>query len=163
MITVSEEKIVDYEITARIATEAFGSKEVVFSAARMKWLYERGFGQGSTIVAVFDGGDKVGQMVLLHQKVCSGGEAGAATQLVDLFILQAYRSPQLVRRIYKEVERLCRAQNIRFILALPNENATLLNARFLKLSPCSGCRSAQDLDLGGQAVQSWHIPASSNR
>jgi len=135
MITVSEEKIVDYEITARIATEAFGSKEVVFSAARMKWLYERGFGQGSTIVAVFDGGDKVGQMVLLHQKVCSGGEAGAATQLVDLFILQAYRSPQLVRRIYKEVERLCRAQNIRFILALPNENATLLNARFLKLSP----------------------------
>ena len=135
MITVSEEKIVDYEITARIATEAFGSKEVVFSAARMKWLYERGFGQGSTIVAVFDGGDKVGQMVLLHQKVCSGGEAGAATQLVDLFILQAYRSPQLVRRIYKEVERLCLAQNIRFILALPNENATLLNARFLKLSP----------------------------
>ena len=44
VITVSEEKIVDYEITARIATEAFGSKEVVFSAARMKWLYERGFG-----------------------------------------------------------------------------------------------------------------------
>jgi hypothetical protein len=74
-------------------------------------------------------------MVLPHQKVCSGGEAGAATQLVDLFILQAYRSPQLVRRIYKEVERLCLALNIRFILALPNENATLLNARFLKLSP----------------------------
>jgi hypothetical protein len=135
MITVSEEKIVDYEITARIATEAFGSKEVVFSAERMRWLYERSFGRGSTILSVFDDDVKVGQMVLMHQRVCSGGETGAATQLVDLFILQAYRSPQLVRRIYKEVERLCLAQNIRFILALPNENATLLNARFLKLNP----------------------------
>ena len=135
MITVSEEKIVDYEITARVATEAFGSKQVVFSAERMHWLYERGFGQGSTIVSVFDEGVKVGQIALLHQKVCSGGEPSAATQLVDLFILQAYRSPQLVRRIYKEVERLCLARNSRFILAVPNENATLLNARFLKLSP----------------------------
>jgi hypothetical protein len=135
MITVSEEKIVDYEITARIATEAFGSKEVVFSAERMRWLYERSFGQGSTILSVFDDDVKVGQMVLMHQRICSGGETGVATQLVDLFILQAYRSPQLVRRIYKEVERRCLAQNIRFILALPNENATLLNARFLKLSP----------------------------
>ena len=135
MITVSEEKIVDYEITARVATEAFGSKHVVFSAERMQWLYERGFSQGSTIVSVFDEGIKVGQIALLHQKVCSGGEPSAATQLVDLFILQAYRSPQLVRRIYKEVERLCLARNSRFILAVPNENATLLNARFLKLSP----------------------------
>ena len=135
MLTVSEEKIVDYDLTARIATEAFGSKAVVFSAERMKWLYERSFGQGSTILSVFDGGAKVGQMVLVHQKINSGGAPGATTQLVDLFILQAYRSPQLVRRIYKEVERLCVAQNIRFILALPNENAKPLNARLLKLSP----------------------------
>ena len=135
MITVAEEKTVDYEVTARIATEAFGSKDVVFSAERMKWLYERSFGQGSTILSVFDEGVKVGQMALLHQKVCSGGEFVSTTQLVDLFILQAYRSPQLVRRIYKEVERLCQAANIRFILAVPNENATLLNARFLRLGP----------------------------
>jgi hypothetical protein len=135
MITVSEQKTVDYEITARIATEAFGAKEVVFSAARMKWLYELSFGQGSTVLAVFDDGFKVGQIVLLRQKVNSGGVSIAATQLVDLFILQAYRSPQLVRHIYKEVERLCLARNIRFVLAVPNENATLLNARFLKLSP----------------------------
>jgi hypothetical protein len=86
-------------------------------------------------VSVLDEGVKVGQIVLVHQNICSGGEPAVATQLVDLFILQAYRSPQLVRRIYKEVERLCQAANIRFILAVPNENATLLNARFLKLSP----------------------------
>ena len=135
MITISEEKIVDYDITARIATEAFGSKDVVFSADRMKWLYESSFGQGSIVLAVFDGDVKVGQIVLVHQKLCSGGAAGTATQLVDLFILQAYRSPPLVRRIYQEVERLCLAQNIRFILALPNDNAKPLNARFLKLSP----------------------------
>ena len=135
MITISEEKIVDYEVTARIATEAFGSKNVVFSGQRMKWLYESSFGQGSVVLAVFDGDVKVGQIVLVHQKICSDGVAATATQLVDLFILQAYRSPQLVRRIYQEVERLCLAQNIRFILALPNENAKPLNARFLKLNP----------------------------
>ena len=135
MLAISEEKIVDYEITARIATEAFGSKDVVFSGQRMKWLYESSFGQGSTILSAFDGDVKVGQMALIHQKLRSGGEAVTATQLVDLFIVQAHRSPQLVRRLYKEVERLCLAQNIRFILGVPNENAKALNARLLKLSP----------------------------
>jgi hypothetical protein len=135
MLTISEEKIVDYEITARIATEAFGSKHVVFSGERMKWLYESGFGQGSTILSAFDGDVKVGQMALIHQKLRSGGEAVTTTQLVDLFILQAYRSPLLIRRLYKEVEQLCLARNIRFILGVPNENARSLNARLLKLSP----------------------------
>jgi Acetyltransferase (GNAT) domain len=135
MLTISEEKIVDYDITARIATEAFDSKDVVFSGERVKWLYERSFGQGSTILAAFDGDVKVGQMALIHQKLRSGGEAVTATQLVDLFIVQAHRSPQLVRRLYKEVERLCLARNIRFLLGVPNENAKALNARLLKLSP----------------------------
>lgn len=135
MITVSEEKAVDFEITARIATEAFGSKEVVFSAQRMRWLYESGFGQRSTIVAAFDDSKKVGQIALLRQKVYLDGRPAAATQLVDLFILQTYRSPQLVRRIYREVERLCQADKVRLVLALPNENSALLNERFLKLRP----------------------------
>jgi hypothetical protein len=135
MLTISEEKIIDYEITARIATEAFDSKNVVFSGERMKWLYESSFGQGSTILAAFDGDVKVGQMALIHQKLRSGGEAVTATQLVDLFILQAYRSPQLLRRLYQEIEQLCLARNIRFILGVPNENAKPLNARLLKLSP----------------------------
>ena len=135
MISVSEEKTVDYEITARIATEAFGSKEVVFSALRMKWLYESGFGQNSAVLAVFDDGRKIGQIALLHQDIYLAGRPVAAIQLVDLFILQAYRSPQLVRRIYKEVERMCSVGNIRLVLALPNENSALLNERLFKLRP----------------------------
>jgi hypothetical protein len=135
MTTVREEKSVDYAITAGIATEAFGSKEVVFSASRMKWLYEAGFGGGSAIVAAFDGSKKVGQIALLHLKVYLDGQPVAATQLIDLFILQAYRSPQLVRSIYKEVERLCHAEKIRLILTLPNANSARLNERLLKLQP----------------------------
>ena len=141
MITILEETAVDYEITARIATEAFGSKEVVFSAPRMKWLYESGFGQGSAIVAVFDDGKKVGQIALLHQKIYLDGKPAAATQLVDLFILQAYRSHHLVRRIYKEVERLCQAEGIRLVLTLPNANSALLNERFLKVRPFLSLRA----------------------
>lgn len=135
MISVSKETAVDYEITARTATEAFGSKEVVFSAQRIRWLYESGFGQGCAIVAAFDGGKKIGQIALLHQKVYLDGKAAAATQLIDLFILQAYRSPQLVRRIYKEAERLCLAEGIRLVLTLPNANSARLNERFIKVRP----------------------------
>jgi hypothetical protein len=135
MITVSEERAVDYEITARIATEAFGSEEVVFSAQRMKWLYESGFGQGSAIISVYDDGKKVGQIALLHQKVCLDGKPTVATQLIDLFIQQAHRSPQLIRSIYQEVERLCQAEGIHLVLALPNEKSESLNQRLMKLKP----------------------------
>ena len=135
VIAVSEEKAVDYEITARLATEAFGSSEISFSADRMKWLYERAFGQGTIVLAAIDDGVKVGQMALVRQTVHCDGEPCPAIQLVDLFISKEYRSPNLVRRIYKEIEQLCVAQNIRFILAMPNENAKPLNARMLKLKP----------------------------
>jgi hypothetical protein len=148
MITVREERTIDFETTALIATEAFGSKHVKFSPARMKWLYERGFGQGSTVVAAFDGDKKIGQIVLLHQKVCLDGRPVIATQLIDLFILRAYRSPTLVRSLYKEVERLCEAGHIRIVLTLPNENSASLNARLLKLRPFLSLRVRAGVNLG---------------
>jgi hypothetical protein len=135
MVTVSEETTVDYEITARVATEAFARDHVHFSPDRIKWLYEKSFGRGTTVLAAIDGDRKIGQIALIGQNVCVNGEVCAGIQLVDLFILQAYRSAQLVRRLYKEVERFCSEHNIRFILALPNDKSVLLNARFLKLNP----------------------------
>jgi hypothetical protein len=135
MIIVSEETAVDFESTAQIATEAFGLKHVKFSPERMRWLYERGFGQGCAVVAAFDDDKKVGQIVLLHQKVHLGGAPVVATQLIDLFILKAYRSPVLVRRLYKEAERICESRKIRVILGLPNPISAPLNARFMKVRP----------------------------
>jgi Acetyltransferase (GNAT) family len=135
MVTVSEETAVDYELTAKIATKAFALRDVQFSAERIKWLYERGFGCGTTVLAAMDDGRKVGQIALIGQNICVAGEIHHAVQLVDLFLLQAYRSGQLVRKLYKEVETFCAKRNIRYILALPNEKSVALNARFLKLSP----------------------------
>src|ERR1700754_5046380 len=109
MISVSEERAVDFDDTARIATEAFGSKNIIFSAARMKWLYQRSFGKGSAVVAAFDGAKKIGQIVLLHQNVFLDGKPVIAAQTIDLFILQAYRSRAVVRSLYEEAERLCQA------------------------------------------------------
>jgi hypothetical protein len=148
MITVLEERAVDFESTARIATEAFGSKDVSFSAPRMKWLYERGFGQGSAIVAAFDDGKKIGQIVLLHQKVYLDGAPAIATQLIDLFILKDHRSPGLVRRLYEEVARLCEAKQIRVILTLPNAISAPLNARFVKLRPLLSLPVRAGVSLG---------------
>ena len=135
MITVSEESAVDFETTARIATEAFGSKDVVFSPSRMQWLYERGFGKGVAFVAAFDDGKKIGQIVLLHQNVYLDGAPVTATQLIDLFVLRAYRSPGVVRQLYQEAGRLCEAGRIRIILGLPNPISAPLNARFMKVRP----------------------------
>jgi hypothetical protein len=135
MVTVSEETAVDYELTAKIATEAFAFAEGHFSAERIKWLYERSFGRGTTVLAAHDDGRKIGQIALIGQGVCVAGEICPAVQLVDLFILQAHRSAQLVRKLYKEVEHFCAKHGIRYILALPNDKSVLLNARFLKLSP----------------------------
>jgi hypothetical protein len=135
MISVSEEGDVDFESTADIATEAFGLKDVKFSPQRMKWLYERGFGQGCAVVAAFDDGKKVGQIVLLHQNVYLDGEPAIATQLIDLFILRANRSPGLVRRLYEAAERICERRSIRVILGLPNPISAPLNARFMKVRP----------------------------
>jgi uncharacterized membrane protein YphA (DoxX/SURF4 family) len=135
MVTVREETTVDFESTARIATEAFGSKDVKFSPERMKWLYERGFGQGSALVGAFDGDKKIGQIVLLHQNLYLDSQPVTATQLIDLFVLQAHRSPMLLRQLYKEVERLCKAKNIRIVLTLPNAKSAPLNERLMKLRP----------------------------
>jgi predicted N-acetyltransferase YhbS len=135
MIAVSEEHVVDYELTARVATEAFGSGDVVFAADRIKWLYERGFGQGSVVVAATDDGTKVGQIACLHQTVQCDGQPCSALQLVDLFIAKDHRSPQLIRRIYRQVEQVCADRKIRFILAVPNGASKALNARMLKLTP----------------------------
>lgn len=135
VIAVSEEKVVDYELTAQIATEAFGSNDVVFAADRMKWLYERSFGQGSIVLAATDDGVKIGQVVLVHQTMQCDGEPCPTIQLIDLFVSRDHRSPQLICRLYKEIEQRCLARNARFILAVPNENARPLNARLLKLQP----------------------------
>lgn len=135
MVTVSEETAVDYELTAKIAIEAFALGDGHFSAERIKWLYERAFGRGTIVLAAIDDGRKIGQIALIGQNVCIAGEIHPAVQLVDLFILQAYRSAQLVRKLYNEVEKFCATQNIHYILALPNDKSAPLNARFLKLSP----------------------------
>jgi predicted N-acetyltransferase YhbS len=135
MVTVAEEQAVDYALTARLATAAFADDRVRFSPDRIQWLYEDSFGQGTTVLAAFEGGQKIGQVALIGQKVCVGGEARPAVQLVDLFIVQEHRSAGLVRKLYREVERICEARGIRYIMALPNERSVRLNARFLKLNP----------------------------
>lgn len=135
MVTVSEEMAVDYALTARLATEAFANGKVQFSPDRIQWLYEKSFGQGTTVVAAREDGLKIGQIALIGQKICVAGETRSAVQLVDLFVVQAHRSAGLVRKLYREVERICEARGIRYILALPNDKSVLLNARFLKLAP----------------------------
>jgi hypothetical protein len=56
--------------------------------------------------------------------------------------VQEHRSAGLVRKPYREVERICEARGIRYIMALPNEKSVVLNARFLKLNPLIASRAS---------------------
>lgn len=135
MVVIAEEKAVDYALTAILATEAFADEGVKFSPERIRWLYERSFGQGTRVLAALEDGQKVGQIALIGQNIRIAGEAHPAVQLVDLFVMPTHRSAGLVRKLYREVERICEARGIRYMLALPNDKSVLLNARLLKLAP----------------------------
>ena len=89
MISVSEDCDIDYELTARLATDAFASPDVTFSADRLRWFYERSFARGTIILAIFDDGVKVGHAALVRQLLMIGGLEQSAAQFVDLFILKS--------------------------------------------------------------------------
>ena len=116
--------------TARLANEAFGGG-ADFRPARLTWLYERAFSGGTEVLGLFDGERKVGQVALVRQRVRVAGGMALAVALIDLFILKAFRSREAISGLYGEAERVCRAQGVRFLLAVPNGNAAGVNKRFL--------------------------------
>jgi hypothetical protein len=135
MISVSEDHDIDYELTARLATEAFASPDVTFSADRLRWFYEQSFSRGTVILAIFHEGIKVGHAALVKQSIMVNGAERSAAQFVDLFILRKYRSRTSLKKIYQEIEKQCRTRDIRCLLAMPNDKAAPVNIFFLKLDP----------------------------
>jgi hypothetical protein len=135
MITASCDETVDYEEAARVATEAFGSSNFVFYPDQIQWFYERCFSLGTTVVTLRDGSRKIGHFAMVRQPVTMYGALEPAAQLVDLFILKEFRSRDCLRQLYREVERQCIAQKIRFALGMPNAKALPVNAYFFKMRP----------------------------
>lgn len=123
----------DYEETARVANEAFS--RTVFDPSHLRFLYERSFSEGSTVVSLRWNGRKVGQFVMVRQTVMSNGIAEPAVQLVDLFVLKEFRSREALTALYGEVEAQCLAQNIRFAIGMPNSQAIVANERYFGLKP----------------------------
>jgi Acetyltransferase (GNAT) domain len=135
VITASCEEPIDYEETARVATEAFGSLDIVFYPKQFQWFYERCFSLGTTVVTLRDGNRKIGQCAMVRQLVLVNGVYEPAAQLVDLFVTEEFRSKDCLRQLYGEVEHQCIAQKIRFALGMPNARALAVNAHFFKMRP----------------------------
>jgi Acetyltransferase (GNAT) domain len=135
MITASCDERIDYEEIARVATEAFNSPDLRFSPDRIQWLYERCFSLGTTIVALRDGNRRIGHVAMVRQLIIMNGVLEHAVQIVDLCIIEEYRSKNSLRHLYDEVERQCMARNIRFALGMPNAKALSVNAYFFKMRP----------------------------
>ena len=133
-LTVAQEAIVDYDLTAVLAAEGFEAAPGTFRADRLRWLYETAFSDGTTVLALNAGEAKVGHIALVHQTVSVAGRQERAVALVDLFILKAFRSRAAMGGLYGAVEAFCRQQGIRFILAVPNVKAAGVNTRYLKLA-----------------------------
>jgi hypothetical protein len=135
IIEAVREQSTDYDETARLATEAFGSPSVHFTPEHLKWFYERCFSLGSVVVALRRGGCKIGQCTLVRQSVRMGDTVEEAVQLVDLFIQQEHRSRAKLQMLYDEVERQCRTLDVRFAIGMPNAKAVRTNEHFFKLRP----------------------------
>jgi hypothetical protein len=102
MITAACEEAVDYEEMAKLATEAFGSRDIVFYPEQFQWFYERCFSLGTTVVTLRDGHRKVGQCAMVRQPVLMHGLSEPAVQLVDLFIMKEFRSKACLHQLYGE-------------------------------------------------------------
>lgn len=133
-LVVRQEHDISYDATATMAAEGFGVAAGSFDPARLRWLYERAFSNGTTVLSLYAEDRKVGQVALLHQSVCVDGQLETAIALVDLFILKDFRSREAMADLYGEVERFCRDTPIRFILAVPNPKGAKVNIRYLRLA-----------------------------
>jgi hypothetical protein len=134
MIAVAVEETTDYQATARLATEAFASTDVVFDPEHLRWLYERCFGMGTTVVSLTDEvGRKVGQIALVKQSVLVNGVSETAAELIDLFLVREWRGSERVQMLYDEVGREFVRQNLRFAFGMPNAKAMPVNERFFNL------------------------------
>jgi hypothetical protein len=133
-VTIEIESNPDYVETARLATEAFASPGVEFDAEHIRWFYDTSFSQGTIIIALKnEAGHKIGQMALIKHKLSINGKFEMAAQLVDLFIVKAWRSRVLIKMLYDETASQLELHNIRFCVAVPNKNARPVNEHFLSL------------------------------
>jgi hypothetical protein len=129
------ERVVNYEETARLATEAFASLNRVIMPERLRWFYERCFSQGATVIALRNGDRKVGQIAMVRQTLRLNGQEESAAQLVDLFISKEFRGKERLQQLYAEVERQFVKQDIRFAIGMPNAKALGVNEYFFNLKP----------------------------
>jgi hypothetical protein len=129
------EEIVNYEETARLATEAFASPNLVILPERLRWFYGRCFSAGTTVIALRDGDRKVGQIAMVRQAFRVDGKEESAAQLVDLFISREFRGKERLQQLYAEVERQFVKQDIRFAIGMPNAKALGVNEHFFSLKP----------------------------
>jgi Acetyltransferase (GNAT) domain len=129
------EQVVNYEETARLATEAFASHHHVIMPERLRWFYERCFSLGSTVIALREGDRKVGQIAMVRQTLRLNGREESAAQLVDLFISKEFRGKERLRQLYAEVEKQFVKQDIRFAIGMPNAQALGVNEYFFNLKP----------------------------
>ena len=134
-LLIRHEPELDFEETAQLAAEGFGKPAGSFSAEKLRWLYDRAFSHGTTVLSAYAGDRKVGQVALVHQRVRVGGAPEQAIQLVDLFILKAFRSRAAIAGLYGEVERFCQANGVRFIVGVPNASGARVNIRYLTMTP----------------------------
>ncbi len=132
-LAVRQENDRDYDATAALADAGFEVASGYFRPEVLRWLYETAFTDGTTVLALWCGDSKVGQVALLHQSVVVAGRAEPAVALADLFILKAHRSLAAIAALYGAVQRFCKQGGIRFILAMPNGKAAGVNLRFLKM------------------------------
>ena len=158
-VSVGPEIETDYAETAALAAEAFAAEPGRFTPEGLRWLYEDAYGEGTTVLAAFAGRRKVGHLALLHQSVVVEGRPEPAVALVDVFVVEAFRSLATLVGLYRAVEAACRARGVRLILSVPNTMAADVNARILRLREVARL----DIRIGVAGLPVPGVPVASHR
>lgn len=132
--TTQVDEPVDYSETADVANQAF-AEPGKFVPSTVQWMYEKCFSLGATVVSLRANGDKIGQFVIIRQKIAHDGRIVDAAQLVDLLVLPEYRSRHTLAALYRAVEQRCISEGIRYIVGMPNQKAISANEHFIGLKP----------------------------
>ncbi|RYC32782.1 GNAT family N-acetyltransferase [Lichenibacterium minor] len=158
-VSVRIESATDHAETAALAAEAFAAEAGRFTPEGLRWLYRDAYGEGATVLAAYAGPRKVGHLALLHQTVTVDGRPEPAVALVDVFVLEAFRSLATLVGLYRAAEAACRERGVRLILSVPNAMAADVNARILRLAEAA--RLDVRVGVGGLPVPG--VPVVSHR
>ncbi len=129
-VRICIEQTTDMESTTALLKRSF-PQGYPHDAGYLQWLYRSGH-HAATVVAVMQGDDKIGQMVLLPYEMVVDGETRLFGLVVDFFIAPEHRSGPLTIKLCRKVVEFGTAAGFDGLYGVPNTISMGITPRLLR-------------------------------